>query len=300
MVVVDLFCGCGGLSEGFEQQGFDILLGIDNFQSAIETFRYNHESVGINRDLTELEPEESPVDRNQVTGVVGGPPCQDFSVANRFSRGGEKTNLVFVFADWVNYLRPDFFVMENVPGITSVGTVFKDLLSEFDEYVVNYQVCDASNYAVPQNRKRMIVVGMKDNYFHFPSTEVVNQQTVSDAFENIPHSVSNQNPPMHQKETIQKFQEIEQGEPVYENWGEKVRLDPDKPAPTLKAGKRANYHFVHPEENRGLTIRERARLQGFCDDFVFRGSMTEKRTQTGNAVPPPLANTIAKKIKESQ
>lgn len=301
---LDLFSGAGGLSCGFDQAGFNTILAIDNDDRAIETIRRNIATAGLVEDLTEFHPEDAPIDKAQVDGVVGGPPCQDFSVANFFSRGGERTNLVFVFAKWVKQYNPDFFVMENVVGIKSTDNVFEELLDTFpDKYDVQHKTLNAQDFGVPQRRNRVIIVGTKGD-FEFPSGG--GSSTVSDAFDGLPYveagetddSVFNHRAPNHQQSTIDRIANCDQGDPLFDSWTEKIRLVPDEVAPTLKAGKRANYHFGHPEIPRGLTIRERARLQGFPDDYEFMGGVTDQRTQTGNAVPPPMAKAVAAAIME--
>jgi DNA (cytosine-5)-methyltransferase 1 len=303
---IDLFAGAGGMSYGFELENFNTVLGIEEEESFCKTFRYNIPAVCLNEDLTKIEPSSIPVSKNQVDLVLGGPPCQDFSVANYYSRGGEKTNLVFVFSKWVEYFDPEVFVMENVSGIKSVGNIFKELKQEFKKlgYNLSYNIINSANCDVPQERKRMIIIGSKKYSFDL-SYNSEKTKTVRDAFKNLPKvksgekddSVNNHKAPNHKQKTIKRIKNTEYGEELFDSWSEKIRLNPNKPSPTLKAGKRANYHFAHPKDNRGLTIRERARLQSFPDSFLFKGTMTEKRTQTGNAVPVKLARTVAKTIK---
>ena len=305
--VLDLFSGCGGLSLGFEDAGYNTIAGIERDESAAKTFEENLEAECFVDDLTEIEPTD--FGRKDPDIIVGGPPCQDFSVCNYYSRGGDKTNLVFVFADWVEYFQPEVFVMENVPGIVSVRNVFQNLIKQFEQmgYVISSKILDSVNYSVPQTRQRMFIVGMKDSRYNFPEQKYGQLRTVEDAFADLPSVKSgeendlfnNHKAPNHSNETIEKFRKLSFEEPVYESWGEKIRLHPNKPSPTLKAGKRSTFHFVHPFENRGLTIRERARLQSFPDSFIFHGTMTDKRTQTGNAVPPKLAKVIAEEIENA-
>lgn len=301
---IDLFSGAGGLTKGFDDAGFTPLLAIDKSEPAIETLRHNLPAVGLVEDLTELRPAQAPISKTHVDGVIGGPPCQDFSVANYLSRGGEKTNLVFVFSEWVSHYEPEFFVMENVGGIKSVGDTFSELISSFpNEYTISHATLNAADFGVAQNRNRVFIVGMQSGQFTFPSSggDSVN---VSEAFKGLSpikagesdSNIPNHRAPNHQQKTIDRIANTEQGGELYESWSERIRLEDDSPAPTLKAGQRANYHFGHPSIPRGLTVRERARLQGFPDDYIFKGTITEQRTQTGNAVPPPVAKAIASEL----
>jgi len=301
MNTLDLFAGAGGLSFGLEKAGFDPYLGIEFDESACQTYRKNITAPCIKADLTELTPQNAPVSKDQVELIAGGPPCQDFSVANYYSRGGQKTNLVFVFSKWVNELEPEYFIMENVPGITSVGNVFHDLLEIFHNsgYKTTSKILNSEYFSVPQKRKRMFIIGSKEDTLEIDQPNL-KQKNVGEAFRGLPSinsgeedkTINNHKAPNHQQKTIKRIKQTKQGESLYDSWSEKIKLDPDKPAPTLKAGKRANFHFAHPSDNRGLTIRERARLQSFPDSFIFKGTITDQRTQTGNAVPPNMSKYI--------
>ena len=261
MNTLDLFCGAGGLSLGSELSGNRTLAGVDIDESAISTFRHNLPAVGITTNLTEREPSTLPVSKEQVDMIIGGPPCQDFSVANRFSRGGEKTNLVFVYASYVEHFEPDVFVMENVVGIRTTDDVFDRLCENFRElgYDVTDKTLSADDFGVPQKRKRVFVVGTKNGVsFEWPDS-TTETKTVEDAFAGLPDiksgekddSFSNHRAPNHQQKTIDRIADRDWGEALYDSWTEKIRLDPRKPAPTLKAGQRANYHFGHPYADRG-------------------------------------------------
>lgn len=306
MNVVETFAGAGGMTEGFEKAGMDTLIGYEIDESACQTFRKNIPAPCLQEDLTEYKPKDAPIDKEQVDVVTGGPPCQDFSVANYYSRGGERTNLVFVFAEWVRHFEPEFFVMENVAGITSVDDVFDELLDEFYQmdFNIDYRVINAKDCGAPQSRNRMIIVGSQEDQPDLSNIGGESASTVGEAFDGLPFidigethpTVPNHRAPNHQQSTLDRISNTDHGEPLFDSWTEKIRLPPDEPAPTLKAGKRANYHFGHPEYPRGLTVRERARLQTFPDDYIFKGTLTEQRTQTGNAVPPIMAKAVAKEI----
>ena len=175
--VLDLFCGAGGFSRGFEKQGFDIIAGVDTNEDALNTYELNHDSRGIQQDLTELSPPsfafEYGIYPSDVDVVIGGPPCQGFSLANiDRSVDDDRNNLVFVFAEYVEYYQPDVFVMENVKGIQSIddGTLFSNLKDDLRdaEYTVESQVLNAADYGVPQTRKRMFVQGVKLENVEWP------------------------------------------------------------------------------------------------------------------------------------
>jgi len=175
--VLDLFCGAGGFSLGFQQAGYDVLAGVDADETAVETYQQNHDADGYVRDLTATTPEDLAddigVQPSAVDVVVGGPPCQGFSTANtKRTVDDARNNLVFVFRDYVAYYEPSVFLMENVTGITSVddGSLFTRLLREFREagYTVDNRVLNAADYGVPQTRKRMFVQGVREGTPSWP------------------------------------------------------------------------------------------------------------------------------------
>lgn len=320
--IVDFFCGAGGFSNGFEQEGFETIGGFDIDESAVETFDANHDGVGVQADLTELSgsdvEELTDTDASDIVGVVGGPPCQGFSTANRErDEDDERNQLVFHFACLVNDLNPQFFVMENVPGILTIGDsdVPELIVDQFKEYGYEtlYKKVNTEEYGVPQSRERVIFVGVRDDVAASPvdlfpkPTHTDKRITVTDAFDGLPRldagetdaDIPNHRAPNHQSQTVERIAKADYGEKIpYDSWSQKTRLHPDEPAPTILAGKRANYHRAHPDDDRGLTVRERARLQSFPDEFVFKGSVTDQRRQTGNAIPPKLAQSIAQSVKE--
>lgn len=319
--IVDLFCGAGGFSVGFETEDFESVGGFDVDESAVQTYDANHTGKGITADLTEYTGEricdELGVTKEEITGVVGGPPCQGFSNANRNrDENDERNQLVFHFARLVSELQPEFFVMENVPGILTIadGSVPEQIIDEFASYgySVAFKKLNTAKYGVPQKRERVIFIGVKQESGINPLTlfpEKTHSQsdyrTVSQALDGLPRleageeeeTIPNHRAPNHQSQTVERISKAGYGEKVpYDSWSQKTRLHPDEPSPTILAGKRSNYHRAHPEDNRGLTVRERARIQSFPDDFEFKGSVTDQRRQSGNAVPPKLAEAIAKQI----
>ncbi len=176
LTVIDLFSGCGGISKGFEDAGFEILLGIDNWDDALKTFEHNHKTAkAINEDIFELTGDKIKeyVGNKKIDLVVGGPPCQGFSLAGNRNENDERNLLVFHFARIVNELKPKAFVMENVLGILSMagGKIKKDLIKEFEE--IGYNVIEpkalyAHHYGVPQMRRRVIFLGIRKDLGKFP------------------------------------------------------------------------------------------------------------------------------------
>jgi DNA (cytosine-5)-methyltransferase 1 len=300
--VLSLFCGAGGASLGFQNAGYDVVLGVDTDRDAVETYRENVGDV-VQRDLSQTPPSDLPVQRSEVDVVIGGPPCQDFSTANIFSRGGERTNMVFVFADYVNYFTPRVFVMENVVGMKTLdgGAVLDSLLDEFDGYDVTVVTLTASDYGDPQRRERVFVVGMCDGTFKSPEWSVSNEKTVGEAFDGLESLAAGESSdtdpnhvaPNHADKTVRRVADTEWGEQLYDSWKGMLRLDPNEPAPTLKANASGGFHYGHPYDDRALTVRERCRLQSFPDDFTVLGPVTSQRSQIGNATPLKMAEAVA-------
>ena len=180
--VLDLFCGCGGLSLGFIQAGFDVKLGIDYWQDAITTYTATHKGTqGIVADLFNITPEQisQQTQIKQIDVIIGGPPCQGFSIAGKRMIDDERNQLYNAFVDFVRFYQPKAFVMENVPNIMSMGkgAIKQQITQDFEQlrYIVKSQILMASDYGVPQNRKRAFFVGFKNGtIFEFPKKRLIN------------------------------------------------------------------------------------------------------------------------------
>jgi DNA (cytosine-5)-methyltransferase 1 len=191
--VLDLFCGAGGFSLGFEWAGYDVLAGVDVDETALDTFAANHDARAIECDLATVDPEtfahEYDIHPSNVNVIIGGPPCQGFSTAqaNR-DPDDPRNNLVFRFARYVDHYQPESFVMENVTGITSIddGETVELLCEDFRQagYSVEYATLNAADYGVPQKRRRVFFVGQQDGEPAFPEpthapSEEIDEPTVT-------------------------------------------------------------------------------------------------------------------------
>ena len=197
LTVLDLFSGCGGLSIGLETAGFDIKLGIDNWDKSLETFQKNHKNSEILcSDLSKLSPQkiEDKFLKNGVDVVVGGPPCQGFSISGKRDVRDPRNDLYKSFVLFVKYFKPKAFILENVPNLVSMdnGKVKDQIISEFEKlgYKVVYKILLASDFGVPQNRKRVIFVGLKNkSEFQYPKGQFVSKKvTSSEAISDLPES----------------------------------------------------------------------------------------------------------------
>lgn len=199
--VVDIFAGCGGLSYGFEMSGYEILLGIDNWQDCLDTFLYNHKNSKILcEDISKVKKQDIDkiIDNKKVDVLVGGPPCQGFSLAGKRDSKDSRNKLVLEYVKIVKDLKPKFFVLENVIGLLSMkdeagNLVIENLEKEFKKigYKISYKALYAHNYGVPQKRRRVFIVGNNLNInFEFPKPindgDKVKFITVGDAISDLP------------------------------------------------------------------------------------------------------------------
>ena len=176
--VLDLFCGCGGLSKGFEMAGYHILLGVDFNAPALKTYEANHKgSKTLCSDLSSLETFQtidSLVEDNNVDVIIGGPPCQGFSLTGPRNFEDERNKLYLAMIEAIKRYKPKAFVIENVPGMATLykGEVKKEIIKRLTAmgYEVNCQILCAADYGVPQMRKRLVFVGLKNGKtFDFPA-----------------------------------------------------------------------------------------------------------------------------------
>lgn len=340
--VVELFCGCGGTSMGFEMAGYEIVLGCDIHQPSIQTFKANHPRVStILGDVRKVDASLiSELTKGQEIDVlIAGVPCQGFSLNNRKRHESDERNLLYKeFIRIIKVLKPKAIVLENVSGMKSTGDFVKTIeqdLSEAAGTIVKSKMLFAPDYGVPQRRQRLVFVGVQGKEFDFNDIEKTHGPTtgipyvtVKEAIGDLPslapnesateyaHSpvsayqklmrkgvehdkLTNHKAPNHPQETIEKIRNTKQGEPMYPKFKQRIRLAWDGLSPTqVSGGIRPQFQFGHPDDSRGLTIRERCRLQSFPDTFIVTGGIVQGRVQTGNAVPPFLAKAVALAIKK--
>ena len=320
--IVSLFCGAGGLDLGFRRQGFVVPLAIDFSAAAIQTHQRNFkETHGVVADLVKLGPEgvldhvTSAIPRGERIGIIGGPPCQGFSRGNPNSRNDDPRNeLPFLYIQIVRTLMKhytvDFVVFENVLGMKDKKHLptFHALLADlkglkFD--VTENELC-ALEFGVPQNRRRIILTAMRSGLECVlpPPKKRKGPTTVKDAIDGLPDPVffarglSPSEFPVHPNHWTMKPKSKRFTNPVVLSGGRSFRrLSWDKPSPTIAFGHREIH--VHPEGRRRLSIYEAMILQGFPKSFVLEGNLSEQVAQISNAVPPPLAASIAAAVKSA-
>lgn len=288
IMVLDLFCGCGGLSLGFEAAGFSVT-GYDADKSSVETA--NRNLRGQTHCLFLSENLKYPA----ADVIIGGPPCQPFSKAGKRRGSTDQRNGFPAFVSAVRQSKPKVWLFENVEVLIK-DPHFTLVLSDLGkDYNVDYRVLDASKHGVPQKRKRVFAVGFKKPSFHWPpaSDKVV---TVHDAVSDL---MSQRHDKLMLTPSMDAYIE------KYEKASKCINprdLNPDKPARTLTCrnlyGATGDMHRVRMEDGsrRQLTVREAARLQSFPDWFEFPDSRSNAMKQIGNAVPPLLSLEIAQSV----
>lgn len=322
-VVVSLFSGAGGLDWGFRYQGFKIPLAIDVSAAAIKTHKRNfRDTYGIVADLVELGPkgvlgkvvEQIPIGTR--IGVIGGPPCQGFSRANTSSQATDPRNkLPALYLDIVRILKKhflvEFVVFENVLGIRDKKHVHTyraviDGLNKLGFTVTEKELC-ALDFGVPQNRRRIVLSGLcaDKGYSLVKPRKRKGISTVRQAISGLPEpvfyerSLDSSRIPFHPNHwTMQpKSSRFDNPTSLFKEGRSFKKLSWDEPSSTIAFGHREIH--VHPNGHRRLSIYEAMILQGFPENFVLEGNLSEQVEQVSNAVPPPLARSIAAAVKHA-
>lgn len=321
--IVSLFCGAGGLDWGFYREGFQIPLAIDLSEAAIQTHERNFSSTeGIAADLVDLGPEgvleevTNHIRRKTRIGIIGGPPCQGFSRANTRARANDPRNkLPLLYIDIIQRLQEEysveFVVLENVLGIRDrkharTYKSIKDGLTSLGFVVKEKELC-ALDFGVPQTRRRVVLIAMKEDrkYSDICVRKRKGANTVKEAIGGLADPVffspglMAADFPVHPNHWTMKPRSSRFCNPkaLRTNTRSFKRLSWREPSPTIAFGNREIH--IHPTGRRRLSIYEAMLLQGFPHDFVLEGNLSQQVEQISNAVPPPLAKSVAAAIRIS-
>lgn len=308
---IDLFSGAGGLSCGMVMAGFNPVASVEIMPEAVETYKYNFiekkkfkETVET-RDIRSKEAKEKlyeAVQNVKVDVIVGGFPCQGFSMAGYRVVDDPRNSLYKEMKEIVEHLKPDYVVMENVEGLRSMlnGKVEEKIIEDYREigYEINLTVLNSADYGVPQFRKRVIFIGNrigKTNYHPKPLYNETNYVTLGKGIKRFMEMDENIDInhifPRHTEEMKKRLALVPEGKSLYENYSDAWKKSPwDKPSCTVKENHGGTN--IHPKLPRCLTPRELAALQSFPDDFIFKGSKKWQLVQIGNAVPPLMGKAI--------
>ena len=302
MDVVSLFSGAGGLDLGFILAGHTIIWANDLYSDAVQTYRNNIGNHIVEKDIKDIPSTDIP----NCDIVIGGFPCQGFSVANtKRNTKDERNELYKQLLRVIRDKQPRFFVAENVKGILSLdkGEVFKAILSDFRNlnYRVQYKLLNAADYGVPQKRERVIIVGVRNDInfeFQYPTKThskdgkdgLIKWVSVNDAIGELP------NPDEPNDLTNHVYSKYRLN---FNGYIGHRPITPDQPAPTVTArgdNRGGVVILPHPNNLRRMTCRELATIQSFPLNFTFSGSITSVCRQIGNAVPPILGRCIAEQF----
>jgi len=331
--IVDLFSGAGGFQIGFERAGFEVVLSTDFDEDCEKVHKLNRPDVPFLRaDIHDID--EATIDKYvgkdcNIDVLIGGPPCQGFStIGKRISSDPKKRKAAdprnTLFREYIrilNYLKPKFFVMENVEGLLTrdKGRIFKEIKKTFAEtgYDFNYVILNAADYGVPQIRNRVFFYGNRVGVKMEPPKPTYGEETgkpyktvgeaIGDLADKDDDPSINHVALKHGEINLRRYALIPEGgrlpednlppELYRKNFGNTFkRLHRDRPSLTMVPGH--NAFPIHPWLNRSLTVREAARIQTFPDTYIFAGPRQKQCMQVGNAVPPVLAEVWANYIRE--
>lgn len=293
MRIVDLFCGCGGLSLGFQKAGNSIVAGYDNWDAATDVYRLNFHHPVLKADLMNVDKVIPSILDLSPDMIIGGPPCQDYSAAGKRDEEGGRAILTVKYAEIVSAAKPKWFVMENVSNIMKYSKIFEAIhILRQSGYGISHTVLNAAKCGVPQRRKRFFMVGRigeKDGFLDdfFTKNLSTKEMTMRDYFGN---SLGIDTYYRHPR-----------------SYARRGVFSMDEPSPTVRGVNRpmpSGYKLHHNdpanslEGIRPLTTMERAEVQTFPKDYMWTGSKTEIEQMIGNAVPVNLALYVANAINE--
>ena len=293
MRVVDLFCGCGGLSLGFQEAGFEIVAAYDKWEAALNVYRRNFDHPAEELDLSNVQSSSIAIDLLNPDMIIGGPPCQDFSSAGKRDEEGGRGDLTVHFAKIISNVRPKWFVMENVARIEKTQklidarNIFKDA-----KYGLSQHVLDASYCGVPQKRKRFFLIGKLNEMDDFMKPFINSGLSTK---------------PMTMRDYFGESLGIEYYYRHPRSYVRRGIFSIDEPSPTVRGVNRPmpDGYKIHDNDSvkskegiRPLTTLERSYIQTFPNTFVFNGSKTDLEQMIGNAVPVNLAKYVANSIKK--
>lgn len=320
---IDLFSGAGGMSLGFDQVGFNNIFSIDIEPRFCETYKTNFPKHNlIQKDISKLSNEEikSLIGNQIIDVIIGGPPCQGFSMAGNIGRkfiDDSRNQLFREFARIVEIVQPSYFVMENVARLFThnKGETKKEIIELFKKmnYNVDCKVVNTADFGIPQVRNRVLFIGNRiSNTIVFPTKTIDKPISIKQAIDKLPKLKSGEKSKIpnhismkHSEQMLEKMKYVSDGgnrneipeliRPKSGDVRKYIRYKSTEPAVCVTGDMRKIFHY---SQNRALTVRELATLQTFPLDFVFKGSTISQQQQVGNSVPPILAKEIALTIKK--
>ncbi len=337
LTVVDLFSGCGGVTAALGMQGFEVLAAIDNDPLSGMTYRRNNKGVHLYvNDIREIDPKTiltDQLDSASVDLLVVCSPCQPFSNQNKNRKGDTRANLVFESVRFAKTLNPKIILFENVPGLVKANA--PNVLEKLRKKLSGVGYClgepntvDMADYGVPQRRLRCVMFATRTGCsveLPKPITPKEQRRTVRMAIGDLPQLISgdrDENDSLHFARDHQPIA-LKRMARIKKNGGDRFSLPPslelachkgkkgypdvygrmwwDRVAPTLTTGCTdiTRGRFMHPTQDRAISLREAARLQTFPDYYKFEGNVGQVATQIGNAVPPAFIEAVAPSLRRA-
>ena len=310
--VLDLFCGCGGMTKGLEDSGLEIVAGIDIWDKAIDSYNQNFNHISVCADVSKLSPqafgEQYNIKKTEIDIIVGGPPCQGFSIAGKRDIKDPRNSLFMEYVKYLNYFNPKAFIMENVMGILSMknnsNVKVIDIIMNNLENNYNCRICKlyASDFEVPQNRRRVIIIGVRKDLNIIPTEPlpILNKENripVSTII--LPRNKIDDKYYLSERAINGIIAKREKAKKNGNGFGAQI-LKMDKPSYTIPArywkdGYDALVSYSDTQIRR-LTILELKRIQSFPDDFVLTGNNKDQIMQIGNAVASKFAYHLGKHL----
>jgi len=311
--VIDLFCGCGGMSKGLVDAGMNIIAGIDVWDKAVESYNKNFEHKAYCEDLTKLQPDNFNLlyntENKRIDLIVGGPPCQSFSIAGKRDKNDPRNTLFMEYVKYLEYFNPKAFIMENVIGMLSKKTetgekvidIIMEQLNKNYNCIINKLY--ASDFEVPQNRRRVIIIGIRKDLNIIPNEPelIIKLKENRISVKNI--LVDRENIEQSSYLSVKAIQGIENKKKRSKERGVGFGaqfLDLNKPSYTIPARYWKDGYDALVKYNetdiRRLTILELKRIQTFPDDYILIGTKKDIIMQIGNAVASRFAYHLGKYI----
>lgn len=310
---MDLFSGAGGMSYGVKTAGLKKVASVEIDPDASNTIRKNFpDSIHFETPIENLSEQliDEQLRGRKIDVMFGGPPCQGFSVAGLRNPQDPRNKLFKEYIRLVNHLKPDFVVLENVPGILTMekGMVYQELLRQFAEAGypnMTVRILEAATFGVPQLRTRAIFVGNRLDLVNPYPKEIFQRgsyKSIESAIadlQNVPRGeLANHEWTQHSEEFEKRIAMVPPGGSLYETFRDAYKRQ-YKGVPSMTVKENHGGCHIHYELNRVLSAREMARLQTFPDDFVFTGSFKRAYWQIGNAVPCLMAKHIALAVRSA-
>lgn len=334
LTAIDLFAGAGGATQGLSDAGYSVIAAIENDRDACETYQANHPQTRLlQEDIEQVDPgrlrNELQLDVGQLTLITACPPCQGFSTLGRGDRSDPRNDLVREIARFAGEFRPSVVLAENVPGLASDAR-YAEMTRELEDlgFLSETYIVNAADFGVPQHRRRLICVAVDTNLVDALPAHL--DDLLPDSFDKSPVDAMSvlreagrtrgvrdrlHRPRQHSKAVVDRIAAIPRNggrhdlppkhqlachKKIDRHGASTVygRIRTTGPAPTMttRCTTPSCGRFVHPTENRGITLREAALLQTFPKTYVFNGSHQSIERQIGNAIPVRLADALGRVV----